>query len=152
MKTPNEVLSYFIESLEQEQQFEFSMYNWFETEVEVLVTPYEVKNVCGTSACIAGTVAYRLNPKSKEHCEDTIEKWIRLPKDIEDDTDEDDFVRSSLDAIFISAILYGEKGLTEITKEQALTLLNRLLSESHETWESLYESIYKIKRDNEWTY
>jgi len=141
MKTPNEVLSYFIESLEQEQQFEFSMKHWFQTEDYAIVTPYEVENTCGTSACIAGTVAYRLNPKSTESCELTIEKWIGFPEYRLDYTDEQDYAESVLDGIFTSVYLYGEEYLADISKEQALTVLNKLLKESHDTWKSLHISI-----------
>ena len=152
MKTPNEVLSYFIESLEQEKQFEFNMSQWFQTKddnlEELYVAPYEVENVCGTSACIAGTVAYRLNPKSKVSCEFTIQKWIGLHEDLRDDTYEHDCVEAALDAIFNDAYLYGETYLEDVTKEQALTLLNKLLKESHDTWKSLHDSIYKIKWSN----
>jgi hypothetical protein len=147
MKTPNEVLTFFIESLEQEKQFEFNMYHWFQTEDNATSEPFKVENTCGTSACIAGTVAYRLNPKSKAHCENTIEQWVGLPES--DYTDEEDYAENALGAIFTSAILYGEVELIDITKEQALILLNRLLSESHDTWESLYGSIDEIKWDNE---
>jgi hypothetical protein len=147
MKTPNEVLAYFIESLEQEQQFEFNMYKWFQTECDSPSVPYEVENVCGTSACIAGTVAYRLNPKSRVSCEQTIQQWIGLS--VSDWSAEQSEAECALDAIFTSAILYGEVELIDITKEQAITLLNKLLSESHDTWESLYESIYEIKWGNQ---
>ena len=143
MKTPNEVLSYFIESLEQEKQFEFIMKHWFQTEDYAIVTPYEVENVCGTSACIAGTVAYRLNPKSMLDCEETIQKWVGDSYSIEHDC-----VEAALDAIFNDAYLYGETYLEDVTKEQALTVLNKLLKESHDTWKSLHDSITKIKWSN----
>ncbi len=148
IKQPNEVLSYFIESLEQEKQFEFNMNHWFQTEDFSLSEPYAVENTCGTSACIAGTVAYRLNPKSDISCQTLIEQWIGCPEDEYTYTDEHDYVESVLDDIFSSALLYGEVELIDITKEQALTLLNRLLNKSHETWESLYNSISDIKWSN----
>ena len=144
MKTPNEVLSYFIESLEQEQQFEFSMKHWFQDEDYATVTPYEVENTCGTSACIAGTVAYRLNPKSTESCFRVIERWVGISVLSEPTswvTDEHNYVESVLDGIFTDAYLYGEEYLADVTKEQALTVLNKLLKESHDTWESLHESM-----------
>ena len=148
MKTPNEVLSYFIESLEQEKQFEFNMNNWFSNETDSFITPYEVENTCGTSACIAGTVSYRLNPKSMSDCEETIQKWIGLPEDLGDYTNEHECVCSALDDIFTSAYLYGEEELDDISKEQALTVLNKLLKESHDTWASLHNSAFQIKGSN----
>jgi len=149
MKTPNEVLSYFIESLQIEKQLEFDMESWFRLEDGSSVwSPQSVVNACGTSACLAGTVGYRLDPKSKDYCVVPIMKWIGLELNYAGQINHDDpvavAVEDSLSLLFTSEYTYGHDApmmLEDVTKERAIEVLQELLDESHDTWESLRSSL-----------
>jgi hypothetical protein len=107
-----------------------------------------VKNVCGTSACIAGTVAFRLAPKSTESCTAIILGDIGVRIDSEW-SGEEQVVDCVLEAIFTSAALYGvEEGwLDLVTQDMVLKVLRKLVEANHNTWISLAEEVNRIVRE-----
>ena len=155
LKSPNEVLSSFITAVSEEKELEFAMNNWLRSaEGESEARPYEIPNVCGTSACIAGTVAYRMDPKSKETCEVMIFQDVGLtdlnswdgPRNSAP-TEEHKAYRS-LSRIFSSAELYGRDILSDISKEDVLIVLAQLVEGNYSSWESLNDELSRRIRIN----
>ena len=129
MKQPQEVILKFIKAIEEEKELIFNMENFYETQDGWSYTrPNLRENICGTSACIAGTLAYRLAPDSNEHAEQIIQKWAGISDNKK--------AINCLDAIFTVPDVYGETWLEDVTLEQALYVLNKLLV--HTNWHDLH--------------
>ena len=144
LKSPNEVLSSFITAVSEEKELEFAMKHWLRSaDGTNEARPYEIPNVCGTSACIAGTVAYRMDPKSDETCEVMIFQDVGLT--LNDDWGElhvsapleEHKAHRSLGRIFSSQALYGRIYLSDISKEDVLMVLAQLVEGNYSSWESL---------------
>ena len=137
MKQPQEVILKFIKAIEEEKELMFNMgsfysdthsYNYTNSYNYTKPILVDRENICGTSACIAGTVAYRLAPDSTEHAEDIIVDWAGLWDNKE--------AINCLDTIFTVPDLYGEMWLEDVTQEQVLSVLHKLLV--HTNWNDLY--------------
>ena len=148
LKSPNEVLQHFIDALNKETELLFAMDNWYYTfNSGAESKPSEVKNVCGTSACLAGTVALQLEPKSKVSCTAVIMEWVGIEVDdewgglVEAATSEESACDEVFDHLITEYELYGEfDDLMEVSKEAVLSTLASLVSENHSTWDSVLES------------
>ena len=145
MRQPQEVFTYFIKCLKEEAELQFDMGGWYIHPEGVpsglnrpirVASPISVTNVCGTSACIAGTVAYRLDPSGEIDADDIVKHWVG---DAEADYGD---MEDSLDYIFNEASLYGERELPEVTKDAVLTLLEHL--SDFETWEGVNIEMWAI--------
>ena len=145
LKSPNEVLQHFIDALNKETQLKFDMDNWYSNPEAggAMISPHKVTNVCGTSACIAGTVAFQLDPKSTLSASTTVLKWVGVK--LSDPwgslnvfaSDEEVACDESLDRLFTVAAVYDSMYLEDVTKEDAIKTLSSLVSEEHTTWKSL---------------
>ena len=144
LKSPNEVLQYSIDALNKETQLKFDMDNWyFDSKLMggAMLSPHKVTNVCGTSACIAGTVAFQLDPKSTLSASTTVLKWAGVK--LSDPwgslnvfaSDEEVACDESLDRLFTVAAVYDSMYLEDVTKEDAIKTLSSLVSET--TWVNL---------------
>ena len=156
LKSPNEVLQHFIDALNKETELLFAMDDWYYNPVSGTDTkPSEVKNVCGTSACLAGTVAFQLEPKSKVKCTTVIMKWVGIEVDdvwgdpVDDATSEEIACDGVFNNLFTQCDLYGEYvALMEVSKEDVLSTLTSLVSENHSTWKSVQDSTEATIRSN----
>ncbi len=156
LKSPQFVLKHFIDAIEAEKEFIFDMNNWYRNPNQGAETkPFEIPNTCGTSACIAGTVAYRLDPKSKVSASTMIMEWVGLDVEdvwgsLKDDASyEDTSCDSCLDKIFTSAYLYDSYDLADVEKDEVLSVLKGLLVEFPDTWVELLELIEGITEGRE---
>lgn len=142
MRSVKESLTFFADKVEQEQQLEFSMCNWYTINLENGYPqnegkPSEVPNVCGTSACIAGTVAFALDPKSKNYAEHTCLQWVGCT--------EDTWLcptRRCLDRIFTNPEVYGHEHLEDISKQEVIDALREWAQCS--SWEELKDRLNKL--------
>ena len=156
LKSPNEVLQHFIDALNKETELLFAMDNWYyNLKSGAESKPFEVKNVCGTSACLAGTVALQLAPKSEVCCTTVIMEWVGIEVDndwgglADGATSEEVACDEVFDKLFTSCEPYGDfYDLMEVSKEVVLSTLASLVSENHSTWESVLESIEATVRSN----
>ena len=137
MRQPQEVFEFFIKCLKEEVELQFDMSRWYVHPNLVknynkplrVDSPSSVTNVCGTSACIAGTVAYRLDPSSEVNADKVVKHWVG---NVGADYGE---MEDALDYIFNEARLYGAESLEEVTKDDVLTLLEEL--HGFETWDEV---------------
>lgn len=155
LKSPNTVLQSFITAVEEEKELSFAMSHWFETptgegEFPEPTEPNNIANVCGTSACIAGTVAYRMDPNSNVHCETMILEDVGIPlidsdflgSTVRDDaTPEEREANHSLGHIFSDSWVYGKEWLADVTKEDVLVVLKQLVESNYSTWTALNEEL-----------
>ena len=147
LKSPNEVLSSFITAVSEEKELEFAMKHWLRSaDGTNEARPYEIPNVCGTSACIAGTVAYRMDPKSDETCEVMVFQDVGLDLDDwgsphDSASLEEHKAYRSLSCIFSSSALYGRDNLSDISKEDVLMVLAQLVEGNYSSWESLNDEL-----------
>ena len=156
LKSPNEVLQHFIDALNKETELLFAMDNWYyKPNSDTTHIPSEVKNVCGTSACLAGTVALQLEPKAKVCCTTVIMKWVGIEVDdfwgvlADDATSEEVACAEVFDNLFTKCDLYGVyDDLMEVSKEDVLSTLTSLVSENHSTWKSVQDSTEATIRSN----
>ena len=151
LKSPNEVLTHFIAALNAETAMQFVMDEWYTTHVGTKNRPADVENVCGTSACLAGTVAFQLDPKSMKTASAVVRHWAGVPSWWEARTEEEIACAGSFDSLFMEYELYGESydDLAEVSKDDVLRVLAELVAENHETWGSTYESIVTIIHANQ---
>ena len=145
LKAPTPVLQSFITAITEEKELSFSMAHWFNREGISENKPKDVKNVGGTSACIAGTVAFRMDPKSTDSCTAMIMRdigvrvsngWGHLSNDA---TLGEQAVEEALDRIFTNSNLYGvpDGNLDEVTQDMVLEVLGKLVESNFSTWEEL---------------
>ena len=159
LKSPTAVFNHFITALKEEKELKFNMNYWFHIPDNYTpMNPKGVTNVCGTSACIAGTVAFRLDPQSTESAVVSVMAWVGLKTDDKwgglaptSSTEEMECDRA-LDILFTNAFVYicGDDDLDTVTKEQVITFLTGLVKEGHHTWESVRQSIESTVEDNEY--
>tara|TARA_R110000851_G_scaffold283956_1_gene437538 strand:+ start:190 stop:660 length:471 start_codon:yes stop_codon:yes gene_type:complete len=152
LKSPNEVLTHFIAALNVETAMQFAMDEWYTTHGFTESKPADVENVCGTSACLAGTVAFQLDPKSEETASALVRQWAGVTEArYNARTEEEIACAGSFASLFTDYELYGESydDLAEVSKDDVLRVLAELVAENHETWESTYESIVTIIHANQ---
>jgi len=123
MRSVKESLTFFADKVEQEQQLAFNMANWYTINIgqeyqQNEGKPSDVLNVCGTSACIAGTVAFALDPKSKSCANITCTKWVGVNQDTWSCP-----AARCLDNIFTTAEVYGHEHLEDISKQEVIDAL-----------------------------
>lgn len=169
MKSVKEVLEFFAKCLEEEKQLGFNMANWFtEIETDSPIEFFRAKtkpNFCGTSACIAGTVAANLAKDLKSYDVKHIGAWeICEIYVFGHDTKEfnktpfherDDIlsntkgewdaktVRQCLEWIFICPRVYGKDRLSGIEKDDAIARLKEWANLPD--WDALYEVLDMIR-------
>ena len=134
-KTPNEVFTFAAKCV-TESVFGFNMKEYYSSGA---IYPSRVDNPCGTSACIAGDMAYNLDPNSLVHAASIVQTWAvgstyyhTLTKSGQDAYD-------SLDHVFENPYIYGTENLADIEKGDAIALLNRLAK--YETWEGVLDHL-----------
>ena len=150
LKSPNEVLTHFIAALNAETAMQFAMDEWYTIQGRGESRPADVENVCGTSACLAGTVAFQLDPKSEEYASAMVSQWAGVPRYCSARNSEEHACADSFDSLFTYYSLYGDyDDLAEVSKDDVLRVLAKLVAEKHETWESTYESIETVIRANQ---
>lgn len=140
MKTVSEALNFFADVVEAEQELSFNMRNWFETAEDSFGRCSQVVNVCGTSACIAGTVAFHLDPTGGNVACDVVERYLGIPigeRYAQVPGGEFAHILNATHAIWHEEVLYGvEEGEpSKITKEIAVTKLREWAK--FESWEDL---------------
>ena len=144
MKTTKETLNTMADLLEDEKLISFSMTHWLRDviENETHNIPAQVTNVCGTAACIAGTMAMHIAPKSEEYCDDLCVAWV-----LEGSTDPDDYVENTLDFIFGTPQAYGKQELEHISKDWAISKLREWAALGMD-WEQLNTYIEEVANEN----
>lgn len=151
LKSHNTVLQSFIIAVEEEKELAFDMRSWFKIDGINEDTPFEIPNVCGTSACIAGTVAYRMDPNSNVHCETMILEDVGIPVAYNtigiggiirgDASPEEHEANHSLGYIFFDSLVYGKDSLADVTKDDVLVVLKQLVASNYSTWTDLHEEL-----------
>tara|TARA_R110002020_G_scaffold286921_1_gene502372 strand:+ start:190 stop:618 length:429 start_codon:yes stop_codon:yes gene_type:complete len=135
LKQPKEVIRHFLKCLKEEKELKFDMDYWFHVGDTDPYYPCDVKNVCGTSACLAGTVAYRLDPSAEQEPEKIVRNWVGLGGLYVDFGDEKKHCHNTLHYLFREPEIYREKYLCNVTKEQVIDLLEDLAD--LDTWEQV---------------
>ena len=125
MRTFNETITFFLECLAT-TEMGFNMQDWFYNGAP-WGTPSAVEHTCGTSACIAGTVAAHLAPESEDHVMGIISDWVGAGA----------VQRCILRIIFEDSSFYGRVSITDATLEDVVTKLNEV---KHMTWEDMEKS------------
>ena len=77
IKTPNEVFTFAAKCV-TESKLGFDMVECYSCKLGsyyCTTAPSDVNNPCGTSACIAGDMAYNIDPKSKLHAVNIVQAW-----------------------------------------------------------------------------
>lgn len=141
MKSVNEALTFFADTLEAEQELQFDMSSWYrnthfydqptsKSGSPVFTQPKKVaNNVCGTAACLAGTVAYRLDPNSSQPCTDIVIDWVG----------DEYYVSLALEELFKSPKVYGARAMHYATKDAVIMKLRELAI--YGSWEELYKCL-----------
>lgn len=129
MRTFNETMTFFIDCLKS-TELQFDMTNWLMDGEIITCSPYEVEHNCGTSACIAGTVAMHIDPSSNKEVLDMCASWI--------DEDAAEEVYECLGTIFTGEHFWGVTSLDEVTLEDAIAKLESI---KHLTWSEFYDNI-----------
>ena len=142
MRSVKESLTFFADKVEQEQQLAFNMANWYTINMgqdyqQNEGKPSEVSNVCGTSACIAGTVAFALDPKSKNYAEYTCLQWVGCVENTWPCP-----TRTCLDRIFTNVDVYGHEHLEDISKQEVIDALREWAQ--CPSWEELKDRLMSL--------
>ena len=147
VKTPNEVFSYGIDCI-KESKFSFNMDQYYRTTRRTHDTVFDsrtpscVRNPCGTSACIAGDMAYSIDPSRKDTAPRVVYLWVMNGSRYAD-SDQWGGIWYSLESVFHEPALYGVSELEDITKDRAVRLLRELSQLSD--WDLVHHYIqYKI--------
>ena len=125
IKTPNEVFTFAAKCV-TESVFGFNMKEYYSSGA---IYPSRVDNPCGTSACIAGDMAYNIEPTSNLRPVSVVRSWVSGGTCKYYESQNIRYVRDailSLDLVFDSPRVYGKCKLGDITKDEALRLLNKL--------------------------
>ena len=131
MKTLNQTVTFFLECMTA-SQMHFDMANWYFKDGYAEGNPGQVEHTCGTSACIAGTVAAYIAPTSGEHVTDIVLDWVNP------DEAYASIIPTCLDQIFTVARFYGKQELDEVTEELVRAKLETL---KNSTWEELHDNL-----------
>lgn len=133
MKTTKEALTFFADTLENEKEFNFNMSDWYRIPYTLAgpACPSRVSNPCGTAACLAGTVAYRIDPTSTQNPAEVCAEWV-LGFNMTDWY----LIDKTLTYIFTRGFVYGKEDLYDITKETVINSL-RSLAALDLTWKGL---------------
>lgn len=138
IRKPLEVLTFFKKCLVEEKELGFNMGVWYSVDREGMENPYSstapltISNPCGTSACLAGTVAFRVDSISRKHPTDVCYDYVMGCNDWRKKlpyygTNDVTHMRSSLSRLFTSAGLYHKDRLVKITKADVIDLLSSLI-------------------------
>ena len=156
LKLPNEVFNYAVDSLVN-SSFGFDIGSYYADTTGSYTSPQEIEGdlatVCGTTACIAGEMAYNLIPESAHDAYGIVIGWAR-GKGLDNVTSylpsittpglepgADDMI-SSLDLVFLDTRIFRLKGGEEVTKEMAIKLLQELAT--FKDWTSVYIHLQRL--------
>lgn len=155
MKTPSTVFNYFLECLDK-THMAFDMSFWYQdgkelihslsSSVETREGPADVENDCGTSACIAGSVAMEIDPNSNIQADIICRHWV---SDNQPPTKGSEVHISNevLSMVFNYEECYGPyRDLSEVTLDDARKLLSEL--STYQTWKEVLSRLKEIERGN----
>ena len=145
MKTVNEALKFFIACLEAESAPAFNMAHYYQTsDGSTFEAPAEAAvHTCGTTACIAGTVALALDPSSRDDSSYVVFEYVT---EHEYDTGrEGQSANKCLTAMFINSDLYGATHLVDIDKAHAIACLQKW--SEFDSWTALAIFLRKTAKD-----
>ena len=138
IKTPNEVFTFAAKCV-TESELGFDMAQYYST---VAMCPSRVNNPCGTNACIAGDMAYNIDPTSNLRPVSIVRSWVSEGTDLCYVPQHSRHVCDALDLVFDSPRVYGEQTLEGVTKDAALKLLSKLAK--FDTWENVLNYLYDL--------
>lgn len=145
VRSPHEVFTYAIQCQEN-SKFIFDMSEWYSGEATYSlfdsVTPFSItpENICGTSACMGGDMAWNLEPNSDLDPLTIVLHWARgalTPND-----DKHDEMHDSLYLLFTDVQIFGTDDYHTVTREQAIALLKEL--SCLDSWSSVLEYLTEL--------
>ena len=136
LKTPNEVFTFAAKCITI-SEFDFDMVEYYSTSS---VAPSSVDNPCGTSACIAGDMAYNLDPLSDLSPISIVHSWIVGGQHDYPLFSDSQVAEDALDMVFANPYVYRKKELRYITKDVAIAVLNKL--SEFDNWKDVLQYLH----------
>ena len=157
-KLPNEVFNFAVDSLVN-SSFGFDIGTYYADSDGNYTSPMEIGSDliedCGTTACIAGDMAYNLLPESAHDAYDIVIGWARgqVLGDVTSQPPQGvtpgsrfvaDDMKYSLDLVFLDTNIFRLKKGETVTKEMAIKLLQVLAT--FKDWSSVRNHLVCLKK------